>query len=310
MEKGMEETTQVSTHWQVHGGKPACQDWHQAVRTGWPEPHAEAHQGRRSAGRCLVSTAARRAGHPGETHTAESGEETAFSSPGWHTAETWPAWCQCSVPWWHGHGWHGTRVSVPATSANLTVPFPNHPPPLRAGPRGGWDSPSPTPRRCRAPGAGSPEAPARLSDPGRLPHPGPQQSHTPPAAARGSSRGCSWGERGDQHGVTPARLGTIPDAAPSAPGKRPVAWVEDGNWGSTGTSPGSCLCLAGASWGSQSAQCKGWSLLLVTRQHPLCDLTTPLPLSLPGGHQRPRGIVVAVGCVPPGLPPWLTPAGR
>lgn len=38
-----------------------------------------------------------------------------------------------------------------------------------------------------------------------------------------------------------------------------------------GLAPGSCLCLSGASWGSQPAQCKGWSPIPVIRQHPcLC----------------------------------------
>lgn len=97
-----------------------------------------------------------------------------------------------------GHRWRGSTVGMPARKANPAVPFPDHPSPLCAS-LGGWGSPSPTPHRCRAPAAGSPEAPARLSGPGRLPRPGPQQSHKPPAAARGSSRGRSWGERGDQH---------------------------------------------------------------------------------------------------------------
>lgn len=171
---------------------------------------------------------------------------------------------------------------------------------------GGWGSPSPTLHRCRVPAAGSPEAPAQLSGPGRLPHPGPQQSHKPPAVARGSSRGRNWGERGDQHAGakgTPAQVGTVPQAGPSAPGNWCPAWAEDGNRGATGTSPGSCLCLAGVSWGSQSGQCKGWSPFP-------CDQTKPLPLSLLRGPQRPRGAAVAVVCVPSGLSPSLTPARR
>lgn len=73
---------------QVNGEKTTCQDWHQTIRTRWPESCAEAHQDQRSAGRCLASRAARRAGHPGETHTAEREAEKPLSSQGWHAAST------------------------------------------------------------------------------------------------------------------------------------------------------------------------------------------------------------------------------
>lgn len=65
MDKRIGETTQQG--WQGHGKTLVCRGWPQVVRTWWPEPRAEAHQGRRSAEQCLVSTAARRAAHPGET---------------------------------------------------------------------------------------------------------------------------------------------------------------------------------------------------------------------------------------------------
>lgn len=214
---------------QVRGERSACQDWHQPVRTPWPEPHTKAHQGQRSAGRCLVSTAAMQAGHPGETRTAEREAHKLLSSLDWHSRNpasamlTLGAGAVCATGW--QPGWRGTRVSVPARRANPAVPFQatRHPPMPR---RGGWDSPSPTPHRCRAPAAGSPEAPTRLSDPGRLPHPGPQQSHKPPAAARDSSRGHSWGERGHQHAEAKgilAQQGAVSQAGPSAPWNWPPA---------------------------------------------------------------------------------------
>lgn len=224
MEKRTEETTQQG--WQVPGERPVCWDRCQAVRTQTPEPRAQAHRGQRSAGRCLVSTAARRAGHPGETPTAEREAEEPLSSPGWHSQNPASSMLMFGIEvacvpirQWPWCGWHGARVGMPAGSANPAVPFPGYPQPLH--PRsGGSDSPSPTLHRCRALDVGSPEAPAQQSGPGKLPHPGPQQSHKPLAVAHGSSRGRSWGKRGYQH---IGAKGTSAQAGPSAPGKWPPA---------------------------------------------------------------------------------------
>lgn len=231
--------------WQVRGERPVCWDGHQAVRTQTPEPRAEAHRGQRSAGRCLVSTAARQAGHPGETPTAEEAEKP-LSSQGWHSQNPASTMLMLGIKaacvpirQLPGCGWHGAGVGMPARSANPAVPFPGYSQPFH--PRsGGWDSPSPTLHRCRALDVGSPEAPAQQSGPGKLPCPGPQQSHKPLAVAHGSSRGRSWGKRGHQH--MGAKGIPVPLLLGSGLQPRP------------GMATRAELGLAGR---SQSAQCKG-----------------------------------------------------
>lgn len=46
----MEKMMGKTSHAELAGVWRGCQDWHQAVRTWWPEPYAEPHRGRKCAG--------------------------------------------------------------------------------------------------------------------------------------------------------------------------------------------------------------------------------------------------------------------